>query len=90
MPKIRTSVRAHIFVRVIRAHAAVAPVSRLLKQSTSDLSGKIDEYLQSFEDLLQDFRDGSQLRTELATVRMLVNLDTITKTLDALGEFHAV
>ncbi|KZT51146.1 hypothetical protein CALCODRAFT_151391 [Calocera cornea HHB12733] len=46
-------------------------MTRLAQQSHSSISAKIDEYSKSFDDLLKDFTNGSQLRTEIATMSVL-------------------
>ncbi|KZT54175.1 WD40 repeat-like protein [Calocera cornea HHB12733] len=55
---------------------------RLLEQSVSNLSSTIDEYSKSFDGLMQDFRDGSQLRTEIATVRILADIKDLAAHMD--------
>ncbi|KZT54170.1 WD40 repeat-like protein [Calocera cornea HHB12733] len=55
---------------------------RLLEQSVSNLSSKIDEYSNSFDGLMQDFRNGSQLRTEIATVRILADIKDLAADMD--------
>ncbi|KZT50592.1 hypothetical protein CALCODRAFT_521886 [Calocera cornea HHB12733] len=45
-------------------------VTRLAKQTLFSTDTKIDEYSKSFDYMLQEFRTGSQLRTELATLSM--------------------
>ncbi|KZT51144.1 hypothetical protein CALCODRAFT_488152 [Calocera cornea HHB12733] len=46
-------------------------MTRLARQSDSSVSSKIDEYSKSFDDLLKDFTNGSQIRTEIATMSVL-------------------
>ncbi|KZT54193.1 WD40 repeat-like protein [Calocera cornea HHB12733] len=55
---------------------------RVLQQSASSMTAKIGEYSGSFDDLLEEFCTGSQLRIEIATVRMLANIKDLSDDMD--------
>ncbi|KZT54194.1 WD40 repeat-like protein [Calocera cornea HHB12733] len=61
---------------------------RILEQSASNMNAKIHAYSSSFDDLLQDFRTGSQLRTEITTVRILADIKDLAVAMELRDIFY--
>ncbi|KZT54162.1 WD40 repeat-like protein [Calocera cornea HHB12733] len=55
---------------------------RLLNQTVSNVSHKIDDYNRRFDALVQDFQKGSQVRTEIMTVRILGEVKDLAADMD--------
>ncbi|KZO90470.1 hypothetical protein CALVIDRAFT_602933 [Calocera viscosa TUFC12733] len=56
--------------------------TRLIKQSLSNISDRITEYSKKFDNLLEEFRTGSQLRTEVMTTLILDDIKDLGKEID--------
>ncbi|KZO92991.1 hypothetical protein CALVIDRAFT_286208 [Calocera viscosa TUFC12733] len=52
--------------------------ARMIQHNAAYVNGMIDQYSKSFDALLQDFRDGSQLQVEIVTFRMLVDIQDLS------------
>ncbi|EJU05444.1 WD40 repeat-like protein [Dacryopinax primogenitus] len=60
-------------------------LSRLSNQLASGAHGVIKQYKDSFVAFKQDFREGSQLRTEFTAFCMAMKLDMMAASVDAIG-----